>query len=183
MKVCLTLWVLFLLGGPLVIFAQDYPIAVPTKTEVQIQEFDQTRIIYAEGDVFGLHFFRNSKEIGDSQQMDKLIYSGGDVDAIHAWRRSEAQRSLGWVFIAGGGGLIVTGGILSWQKNNDNNLCNYLVFGGLALDVVGGLLWREAQGSQLSAVDHYNAAVREENGFTLMDLKGRGTALAWVQRF
>ncbi len=163
--------------------AIDHPTPVPTLTPDQVQAFKETHLIYDETDVFGVHFFLNGREIQDETEMEKLIASVEDEQAFRSWKAAEDRDTWGWVLVVGGSGMVAGGGILSWQANSSATLDNILTLGGLTLDLLGGLLWREAQMDRLSAVDRYNAIVKEDNGISLLDLKDRGAGLAWVQRF
>lgn len=161
----------------------EHPTPVPTLTPDQVQEFKDTHLIYDERDVFGVHFFLNGREIQSGTEMEKLIVSIDDEQAFRSWKASEDRQTWGWVLVVGGSGMVAGGGILSWQADSNATVDNILTLGGLTLDLLGGLLWREAQMDQLSAVGRYNALVKEDNGISLLDLKDRGPGLAWVQRF
>jgi len=163
--------------------AQDHPVPVPTWTEEQRNVFDENHIIYGERALFGTQFYLNGREIEGGKAMEDLLASAEDEETLRQWRSGENDGSWGWILMGTGSGAVVAGGILSWQDSGNTTLGNVLVLTGLSVDLVGGLLWRIAQSEQLSAVDRYNAIVRQENGFSLLDIRSQGAELAWVENF
>ncbi len=57
------------------------------------------------------------------------------------------------------------------------------MIGGLATDLLGGMLYRESQSEQLDAVDRYNQVIRQDNGLSLLNLPNQTIGLAYVRRF
>jgi hypothetical protein len=170
------------LTAPLV--AQDHPTPVPTWTDEERNEFNETHIIYSERALFGIQYYLGGREIDGGKPMQNLLSSIDDEETLRQWRSGEDQASLAWILMGTGSGAVVAGGLFSWQgASSTSALGNVLVITGLSVDLIGGLFWRVAQSQQLSAVDRYNSIVRQENGFSLLELKCRVPEVAWVENF
>ena len=160
--------------------------AVPTPVIPPNPPLDSvdTQYISVRDDFFGPRFSLNGQGISDEQALEKIIDSVDDDQTSQNLRDSENHNSLGWVFIGGGTGLLVVGGLAQWDNNNSSTLSDILVITGLSLNTLGGLLCRESRMEQMDAVNRYNQIVRQDNGITFLNLpRQQAMGLALVQRF
>ena len=145
------------------------PEPVPTMTQDQQMQFEDTHLISAETGLFDIRFSLNGQEITSEQDLEKIIASADDDQALKYLKSAENRSSIGWVLIGGGSGMLVVGSLANWNNNN-TFLFNFLVLGGLATDLIGGIFYRESQSEKLDAVDRYNQIIREDNGISLLNL-------------
>ena len=158
------------------------PVPDSEMTQDQQTQFEDTNLIKAESDFFGVRFSLNGQEINGDQELEKIIASADDEKAVQYLKESADHRSLGWILIGSGSGLMVVGAFSNWNNSN-TVLFNVLVLGGLATDMLGGMLYREAQMEQFNAVDRYNQIIRQDNGLSFLNLPTAPMGLAYVQRF
>jgi len=159
------------------------PVAPPAMNPDQVMQFEDTHLISAERDFFGVRFRLNGRDINNEKELEGIIASAEDEQAYHYLKDAEDHYSVGWLMIGGGSGMMLVGGLMTWSNGNQT-LSNVLILSGLAVDTLGGLLYRESQGEQIDAVNRYNQIIREDNGISLLSLpREQAMGLAYVQRF
>jgi hypothetical protein len=177
-----SIFLFILLVAAQVGLAQEAP-AQPTMTPDQVMEFEDTHLISAQRDFFGIRFRLNGQDINDEKELERIIASVEDEQAYHYLKDAEDHYSVGWLLIGGGSGMMLVGGLMTWSNGNQT-LSNILIVGGLGLDTLGGLLYRASQGEQMDAVGRYNQIIRQDNGISLLSLpREQAMGLAFIQRF
>jgi hypothetical protein len=161
---------------------QPVTMPAPVMTQDQQTEFEETHLISAETGLFDVQLSLNGQQINSEQDLEKIIASADDEKALQDLKDSQNRSSLSWVFLGSGSSMLVVGALASWNNNN-GVLFNVLALGGLATDLIGGILFRESQSEELDAVDRYNQIIREDNGISFLNLPAAPMALAYVQRF
>jgi hypothetical protein len=174
----IALWLIMTAAGA---WAQTPP-PVPGMTPDQEMQFEDTHLISEETGFFDVRYSLNGQAIASEQDLKKIIASADDDQALEYLKSAEDRSSIAWILIGGGSGMLVVGSLANWNNSN-TFLFNFLVLGGLATDLVGGVFYREAQSEQLDAVDRYNQIIREDNGLSLLNLPNAPMGLAYVQRF
>jgi hypothetical protein len=159
------------------------PAAPPAMSPDQVMQFEDTHLISAERDFFGVRFQLNGQDISDAKELERIIASVGDEQAYHYLKDAEDHYSVGWLLIGGGSGMMLVGGLMTWSNGNQT-VSNVLILGGLGIDTLGGLLYRASQGEQMDAVGRYNQIIRQDNGISLLSLpREQAMGLAYTQRF
>ena len=158
------------------------PPSTSAMTQDQQMAFEDTHLISAETGLFDIRFSLNGQEIVSEKDLENIIASADDEESLQDLKNAENRSSLGWILTGGGSSMLVVGSLASWNNNN-TVLFNILVLGGLATDVIGGILFRESQMEKLDAVDRYNQIIRQDNGITFLNSPNAPMGLAYVQRF
>ncbi|HTA76203.1 MAG TPA: hypothetical protein VK791_03480 [bacterium] len=159
------------------------PTLAPVMNADQQMQFEDTHLISAQRDFFGVSFRLNGQDIHDEKELERIIASAEDEQAYHYLKDAEDHYSVGWLLIGGGSGMMLVGGLMTWSNGNQT-LSNVLILGGLGLDTLGGLLYRASQSEQMDAVARYNQIIRQDNGISLLSLpREQAMGLAFVQRF
>ncbi len=171
------------LGQPMTVSQPEVstPVPAPAMTQDQQMQFEDTHLISAETGLFDIRFSLNGQEIASEKDLEKIIASADDEKALQDLKAAEDRSSLGWILTGSGSGMLVVGALASWNNNN-GVLFNVLALGGLATDLIGGVLFRESQMEKMDAVDRYNQLVRQDNGLSFLNLPN-APGLAYVQRF
>jgi hypothetical protein len=159
------------------------PAAPLAMTPDQQMQFEDTHLISAERDFFGVSFRLNGKDINSEKELESIIASAEDEQAYHDLKNADDLYLVGWLMIGGGSGMMLVGGLMTWG-NGSQTVSNVFILSGLVVDTVGGLLYRESQGEQIDAVNRYNQIIRQDNGISLLSLpREQAMGLAYVQRF
>ncbi len=181
-KYLFVLRMIFVLGLSMMASGVGAQTSSPAMTPDEEMQFEDTHLISAETGLFDVRYSLNGKEITSEPELKNIIASADDEQALQYLKDAEDRSSISWVFIGGGSGMLLVGALANW--NNSNTLIfNVLVIGGLATDLLGGMLYRESQSEQLDAVDRYNEIIREDNGLSFLYLQSAPVGLAYVQRF
>jgi len=181
-KYLLVLKMVFALGLSMVAAGAGAQTSGSAMTPDEEMQFEDTHLISAETGLFDVRYSLNGKEITSEQELKNIIAAADDEQALQYLKDAEDRSSISWIFIGGGSGMLMVGALANW--NNSNTLIfNILVIGGLATDLLGGMLYRESQSEQLDAVDRYNQIIRQDNGLSFLNLPNAAMGLAFVQKF